>query len=88
MNREVPIDSVILITSIFPELIAWVAAISFFMSLAFTAIISPGRKWFELTVIFGIAFLVTLVVVWLIVQWIAGVPLVHFEAIQRIPGGF
>ena len=81
-------ESLVLITTIQPELIAWVAAISFFVSIAFTAIISPNRQWFELVVIFGLCFLVNLLMVGVIVQWIAGVELIQFEAIERVQQNF
>lgn len=84
MNNETSIEAVIAITTVYPELVAWVAAISFFVSVAMTAIISPGRKWFELVVILGLCFGLNLVIVWLIVQWVAGVPLVTFEAIEQM----
>lgn len=77
-------ESVVLITTVQPELIGWVAAISFFMSVAFTAVISPNRQWFELVVIFGICFLVCLGLVGVFVQWIAGIPLIEVEAIDTM----
>ncbi len=77
-------DSVVLITTIQPELIAWVGAISFFISLAITAVVSPGRQWFELVVVFGLALLTNLVLVGLLVQLVGGVSLVEIEVIQRL----
>lgn len=77
-------ESLIVITSIQLELVAWVAAISFFVSLAGTAIISPGRQWFELVVIFSLFFVVNAVVVGLIVQAVAGLELIDIEAIDRM----
>lgn len=80
-------ESLVFFASIQLELVAWVAAISFFVSVALTAILSPNRQWFELTVIFGLSFVINLVVVGLIVQGIAGVELVEIEAIDRIERG-
>ncbi len=77
-------EAVVLITTVQPELLAWVASISFFMSLALTAIVSPNRRWFELAVIFAICFLLSTCLVGVIVQWIAGVELIHVEAIGRL----
>lgn len=77
-------ESVVVITTVQPQLLAWVAAISFFVSLALTAAISPNRRWFELVVIFAIAFLINGAVVGAIVQGLAGIELIQVEAIERI----
>lgn len=81
-------ESLIFITSIQLELVSWVAAISFFVSLAGTAIISPNRQWFELVVIFSIFFVVNAVVVGLIVEAVAGLELIEIEAIERLDREF
>ena len=78
-------DAVVLITYVQPYLLAWVGAISFFISLAFTALVSPNRQWFELAVIFAITLAVLLVVVGFIVQLVLGLKLIDVQAIQAIP---
>ncbi len=80
-------ESVVFITTVYPELVVWVLAIAGFVTLAATAVISPNRRWFELVVIFAILFVINAVIVGLVVQWIAGVPLVQLEAIQTLDAG-
>lgn len=80
-------ESLVLFASIQLELLVWVAAISFFVSVAVTAIVSPNRQWFELVVIFLLAFAINALLVGVIVQGIAGVELIHIEAIERLERG-
>ncbi len=77
-------ESLVLVTTVYPELIAWVASISFFVSLALTAMVSPNRRWFELVVVFSLCFAINLGVVGVIVQAIAGIELIQVEAIELL----
>lgn len=78
-------DAVVLITTVQPYLLAWVVAISFFLGLALTALVSPNRQWFELVVIFAIVMAVLVVLVGFVVQLVLGLSLIDVEAIQAIP---
>lgn len=80
-------ESVVLITTVFPELVVWVLAISGFVSVAVTAVVSPNRQWFELVVIFGLFFVVNTLIVGFVVQSVAGVPLIQIEAIEMLEAG-
>ncbi len=80
-------ESLVLFASIQLEFVAWVVAISFFVSVAVTAVLSPNRQWFELVVIFSLAFVLNTILVGLIVQGIAGIELIEIEAIERIERG-
>ncbi len=80
-------ESLVFFASIQLELLAWVGAIAFFVSIALTAMVSPNRQWFELAVIFSLAFVINAVLVGLVVQGIAGVELIEIEAIERIERG-
>ena len=77
-------ELLVVITTVQLQLLAWVGAISFFMSVAVTAMVSPNRQWFELAVIFAICFAINLGLVGLVVQGIAGMDLIKFEAIQSL----
>ena len=80
-------DPVVVITTVEMELVAWVGAISFFISVAMTAVVSPNRQWFELVVIFGLVLLTSILVVGLLVQWVGGVTLVDVELIETLDRG-
>lgn len=77
-------ESLVLVTTVYPELIAWVLAISFFVSVALTAMVSPNRQWFELVVVFALCFAVNVGLVGVIVQVIAEIELIHVEAIELL----
>lgn len=81
------IEILVVITSIQPLLLAWVAAICFFISLGVTAIVSPGRRWFELVVIFGLLFFVSTLVGIFFVQGVLGVHIFRFEAMEMLRTG-
>lgn len=85
-NELTEIESVVVITTLQPLLLLWLAAISFFISLALTAMVSPNRRWFELTVIFAILYLVNLLLGGLIIQGFFGIEMVQLEAIHKITG--
>ncbi len=80
-------ESVVFITTVYPELIAWIFAISGFISLAVTAVVSPNRQWFELVVIYALFFVVNAGIVGLVVQAVTDVDLIEVEAIERMETG-
>ena len=77
-------ESVVFITTVYPELLLWIAAISGFVSLAATAVVSPNRRWFELLVIFALFFAVNCGLVGLVVQMVTDADLIAVEAIERL----
>lgn len=80
--NPVDIEMLVVVTSIQPFLLAWIASICFFICLALTAMISPGRRWFELVVIFGLSFSVTMLLAIGLVQGVFGVHIFRFEAAE------
>jgi hypothetical protein len=78
------IEYVVVIATVQPLLLAWVAAIGFFVSLSLTAMVSPGRRWFELVVIFALLFLTNFVVVLLVAQLIGKVTIIELEYIEKM----
>lgn len=78
------IESLVVITTIQPLLLLWLGAISFFISLAVTAMLSRGRRWFELVVIFALAFAVFVILGGVFFQWILGVQIFQLEAIESL----
>lgn len=77
-------DEVVFITTVRPGLLVWVLAISLFISLAATAIISTGRKWFELAVIFSLCFLINVGLVGLVINLVSDTDVVVIEAIEAM----
>ncbi len=77
------IEYVVVITTIQPILLAWVAAIGFFVSLSLTAMISPGRRWFELVVIFGLLFAICFSASLLTAQFIGGISIIELDFLEK-----
>ena len=82
MNFE-EIEYIVVITRVQPLLLAWVGAIGFFVSLSLTAMVSPGRRWFELTVIFGLLFTIFSVVALLVAQGIMKISILELEHVEK-----
>lgn len=80
-------DTVVFITSVQPELLIWIGAISFFVSLAATAVVSPGRQWFELVVIFGLCFGFNVLIVGAGVHLVTDVDVIAVEAVHALDHG-
>ncbi|MFU8806655.1 MAG: hypothetical protein ACNA8W_22795 [Bradymonadaceae bacterium] len=53
---------VVFITTIQPFLLLWVVSVCFFITLAAVAMLSRGRRWFELGAMFVVIFGLTTVV--------------------------
>lgn len=70
------------ITTIQPVIVAWVGAISFFVSLAIVAIISRGRHWSELVCLFLLAFGALTVAGLAIVQGIFDIYLIELQILN------
>ena len=81
------IEALVVITTIQPFLLAWVAAISFFLTLAITAMLSVDRRWHELVVIFGLGFLVIFPSALWVTQWIVDIEIIQLETIERMYAG-
>ena len=52
------LSPVVFVTTVQPLLVGWVLVISFFLTLSFVAVISKGRRWYELGCIFVLVYLV------------------------------
>lgn len=50
-------ESLTIITTLQPFLVAWVMSIAFFLTLAVVAVLSKGRRWYELACLFLLSFL-------------------------------
>ncbi|RAL23605.1 hypothetical protein DL240_05445 [Lujinxingia litoralis] len=48
-------NPVVVITTVQPTLVFWILTIAIFLGIALAAIVSPGRRWFELCVILALA---------------------------------
>ena len=87
LEEVTDIEALVVITTIQPFLLAWVASISFFLTLAVTAMFSVDRQWHELVVIVGLGFLVIFPAAMWVTQWIVGVEIIQLEAIERLYTG-
>lgn len=47
---------VVFVTTVQPLLLVWVCAICFFLAIALAAVLSPGRRWFEILGLFVLGF--------------------------------
>jgi hypothetical protein len=52
------LEPLTIITTIQPVLVLWIVAIAFFVTLAIIAILSKGRRWYELACLFFLCFMV------------------------------
>ena len=73
---------VAIITTLQPILVLWLMAISFFVTLAVVAIVSKGRKWYELTCIFLLSFLLSFGLGLTLSTWILDISVVQVEMIS------
>lgn len=73
---------VAVVTTLQPILVAWLSAIAFFVTLAAVAILSKGRKWYELACMFFIGFLVLSLSGIAISNWMLEVTVLHVEVIS------
>ena len=70
---------VALITTFQPYLLAWVLAIAFFLTLTLVAIISKGRNWQQLVVIFIASYVVLALASIVSAQFVADIQVVALE---------
>lgn len=75
-------EPVTVVTTIQPLLVLWVVAIAFFVTLAFVAVISRGRSWYELGCIFFLLFLATSAFGLFGTHLVLGVDLIALEVIS------
>lgn len=73
---------VAVVTTLQPVLVAWLAAISFFVTLAAVAILSKGRKWYEIACMFFVGFVVLSLSGLAISNWILEVTVFQVEVIS------
>ncbi|TXD36434.1 hypothetical protein FRC96_10165 [Lujinxingia vulgaris] len=79
-------NPVVVITTVQPALIFWIATIALFMGIALAAIVSPGRRWFELTVILALAMLIFGAAGFAFTQLVLGYEVVVVDAIASMRG--
>ncbi len=75
-------DTVAIITTMQPLLVVWLLAISFFVTLAVVAMLSRGRKWFELACMFLVCFVGLSAVGVGVSYWLLEVTVLQVEVIS------
>lgn len=65
-----------------PFLVGWVMSIAFFLTLAVVAVVSKGRRWYELACLFLLAFLVFCAIAIVGAQVFFDVKMLEFEVIS------
>jgi hypothetical protein len=75
-------EPVAIITTMQPLLVVWLLAISFFVTLAVVAMLSRGRKWFELACMFLVCFVVLSAVGVGVSYWLLEVTVFQVEVIS------
>lgn len=75
---------VALITTFQPYLMAWLLAISFFLTLTFVAVISKGRNWKELLAAFLLGYVVLILASIISTNFIADIQVVAFEVVSTV----
>lgn len=75
-------EPVAIITTMQPLLVVWLLAISFFVTLAVVAMLSRGRKWFELACMFMVCFVVLSAVGVGVSYWLLEVTVFQVEVIS------
>lgn len=76
------LNPVTVVTTLQPMLLAWLAAIAFFVTLAIVAILSRGRQWYELACLFLILFVGFASTNIFVANWVLDVRVVEFNAIS------
>lgn len=75
-------EPVAIITTMQPLLVVWLLAISFFVTLAVVAMLSRGRKWFELACMFLVCFVFLSAVGVGVSYWLLEVSVFQVEVIS------
>jgi len=73
---------VAIITEVAPTLAFWLLGISFFVTLAVVAVVSKGRRWYELVCLFLVVFLAAVAAGVGISNWILDITVVQFEVVS------
>jgi hypothetical protein len=76
------LEPLTIITTLQPFLVAWVMSIAFFVTLAVVAVISKGRRWYELACLFLLAFLTLSACGILSAHWLLDIQMVDLEFIS------
>lgn len=84
MDELLDIEIMVVIASIQPFLVLWVAAITFFLAMAATAMLSVDRPWHELVVIFQLSYIIFFFIAFFSAQWLADVEIIQIETIERM----
>jgi len=69
------------ITTLQPYLLGWVLAISFFLTMAFVAIISKNRTWKEIALWFAGSWVVITVIVMLCTSMVLNIHVMDLEVV-------
>lgn len=75
-------EPVTIVTTVQFFLIGWVMSIAFFVSMALVAIVSKGRRWYEILGMFAVGFLLLSLVGVVGTQWIFGVHMIEVDFIS------
>lgn len=60
---------------------AWSLAITFFFSISVVAVVSKGRKWYELVCLFFVTYLLSIVMAAFVFEHLVGIPFAHLDTI-------
>ena len=71
-----------IVTTMQPVLVVWLSAISFFVTLALVAILSKGRRWYELACMFFVGFVVLSATGLAVSNWVLEVTVFEVEVIS------
>ncbi len=75
-------EPIVLITHLQPFLILWVLTVCFFVSLALAAILSRGRRWYEVGCIFFLMFVISGILGIVVTSLIVDVKMIDIEVIS------
>lgn len=78
-GRYAPIMALIL--TVDRNMFFWVLAITFFFTLAVVAVVSKGRRWYELVALFMVVYVGSLLVSAAIFTYAIGVPFARLEMV-------
>ena len=71
-----------IITTLRPVVVVWLLAISFFVTLAIVAVVSKGRKWYELACLFLVVFVFFAATGILTTNWLLDATIFQVEVIS------
>ncbi len=73
------------VTTVQPYLLTWVIAISFFLCLAVVALMSKGKDWKQVLLMFGGGYVVTAVIVTLVSSMLLDIAIMQVEVVSVEP---